>query len=89
MTEDPNSQKNSQKTEKRDIAAELVPWMYGIVLLFIFFALFQMYFSIQTIIERWFSSEFIPIFQTLYYLGVIALGLYIILVRARGKSLRD
>ena len=65
--------------------ADLIPWVYGIILLFVFIALFQLYLSIQQVIALWFSTEFIPLVQSLFFIAVIATGLYIIFFRNRAK----
>lgn len=57
----------------------------AILFLFIFIAAFQLYFSIQQFISTWFSEEYIPVVNSLYFLAVIAGGLFIIYSYVRGR----
>jgi uncharacterized membrane protein len=76
-----------QQKEKRPkfSPSDLIPWVYGIILLFVFIALFQLYISIQQVIALWFSTEYIPLVQSLFFIAVIVTGLYIIFFRNRAK----
>ncbi len=69
---------------KKFSRADLVPWVYGMILVVVFIALLQLYFSIQQAIALWFSTEYIPIFQSLFFIAVIVAGLYIVFFRRRG-----
>jgi hypothetical protein len=40
-----------------------------------------MYFAVQDIINRWFSYEYIPIFNSLYFIAVISGGVSLIWLR--------
>jgi hypothetical protein len=75
-----------QKDKRPKFSTEdLIPWVYGMILLFVFIALFQLYLSIQQVIALWFSTDFIPLVQSLFFIAVIATGLYIIFFRKRAK----
>lgn len=52
--------------------------LYGILLLLVLVAAIQLYFSVQEIIRSWLEEEWVPVFNSLYYLAVIGLGLYLI-----------
>jgi hypothetical protein len=52
--------------------------LYGILLLLVLVAAIQLYFSVQEIISSWLEEEWVPVFNSIYYLAVIGLGLYLI-----------
>jgi threonine/homoserine/homoserine lactone efflux protein len=52
--------------------------LYAIILLFVFIAAFQLYFSMQDIIRTWISDQFIPVFNTIYYVVIIVVGIWLI-----------
>ena len=51
-----------------------------IAMLLLFVATFQLYFSIEKIIDTWFQYQYASIFKAVYYLFVLVVSLYIILV---------
>lgn len=56
-------------------------WMaalYAIILLFVFIAAFQLYFSMQEIIRTWISDQFVPVFNTVYYIVIIVTGIWLL-----------
>jgi hypothetical protein len=59
----------------------LVQGLYAIILLIVLIATLQLYFAIQDIINRWFSYEYIPIFNSLYFIAVISGGVSLIWLR--------
>ena len=59
----------------------LVQGLYAIILLIVLLATLQMYFAVQDIINRWFSYEYIPIFNSLYFIAVISGGVSLIWLR--------
>jgi hypothetical protein len=59
--------------------------LYAILFLFILIAALQLYFSIQEFIRLWFSEEFIPIANSIYYILVIVGGLYLTLSFIRSR----
>jgi hypothetical protein len=81
MTDEiPQPQRNNPKKFDR---ADLIPWVYAMILVIVFVALLQLYFSIQQAIALWFSTEYIPILQSAFFIVVIAVGLYIVFFRKR------
>jgi hypothetical protein len=48
-----------------------------IALLLLLVTTFQLYFSIQQIIETWFEYQYVPIFKTVYYFLVLLVSLYL------------
>jgi hypothetical protein len=49
-----------------------------IAMLLLFVATFQLYFSIEKIIDTWFQYQYASIFKAVYYLFVLVVSLYII-----------
>jgi hypothetical protein len=78
----PVSQKSSLQPEMKSL---FIQGLYAILFLFILIAALQLYFSIQEFIRTWFSEEFIPIVNSLYYLAVVAGGIYLILQYIRSR----
>jgi len=52
--------------------------LYAIIMLFVLIAAFQLYFSMQEIIRTWISDQFVPVFNTLYFLVIIVVGIWLI-----------
>jgi len=52
--------------------------LYAIILLFVFIAAFQLYFSMQDIIRTWVSDQYIPVFNAVYYIVIIVVGIWLI-----------
>ena len=52
--------------------------LYAIILLFVFIAAFQLYFSMQDIIRTWISDQFVPVFNAVYYIVIIVVGIWLI-----------
>ena len=52
--------------------------LYAIILLFVFIAAFQLYFSLQEIIRTWISGQFVPVFNTVYYIVIIVVGIWLL-----------
>jgi hypothetical protein len=61
--------------------SQLVQGLYVIILLVVFIATLQLYLAIQDVINRWFSYEYIPLVSSLYFILVIAAGVYLIWLR--------
>ena len=49
-----------------------------IAMLLLFVATFQLYFSMENIIETWLEHEYISIFRAFYNLGVLLICVYLI-----------
>ncbi len=52
--------------------------LYAIILLFVFIAAFQLYFTMQDIIRTWISNAFVPVFNAGYYIIIIVVGIWLI-----------
>lgn len=52
--------------------------LYAIILLFVFIAAFQLYFSMQDIIRTWVSDQYVAVFNTVYYIVIIVVGIWLI-----------
>jgi hypothetical protein len=92
MTEETETGKTmagTQGTPRPDPHADLrrlfIQGLYAILFLIIFIAAIQLYFSIQEFIGRWFSYDYIPVVNSLYYLAIIVGGISLILSYIRGR----
>jgi hypothetical protein len=68
---------NVPATVKRP-GADWFSALYAIIVLFVFIAAFQLYFSMQDIIRTWISDQFVPVFNTVYYIVIIVVGIWLI-----------
>lgn len=67
------------KAEKMsDMRENFKKGIFLISMLFLLVATFQLYFSIERIIEIWFEYQYIPIFRAVYNFIVLIASLYII-----------
>ncbi len=67
------------KEEKvSDMRENFKKGIFLISMLLLFVATFQLYFSIERIIEIWFEHQYIPIFRAIYNFLVLIASLYII-----------
>ncbi|HII90885.1 MAG TPA: hypothetical protein HA262_01600 [Methanosarcina sp.] len=67
------------KEEKvSDMRENFKKGIFLISMLFLLVATFQLYFSIERIIEIWFEHQYIPIFRAIYNFLVLLASLYII-----------
>lgn len=67
------------KEEKvSDMRENFKKGIFLISMLLLFVATFQLYFSIERIIEIWFEHQYIPIFRAVYNFLVLIASLYII-----------
>lgn len=65
--------------EKRaDLTQNFRKGAFLIAMLLSLVATFQVYFSIENVIEIWFEYQYAPIFRAVYNLLVLAVSLYII-----------
>jgi multisubunit Na+/H+ antiporter MnhB subunit len=76
---------NQAGSQTSDLKSLLVQGLYAILFLIILIAALQLYFSVQQFISTWFSDEFIPVFNTLYYLAVVVGGIYLIFAYIRRR----
>jgi hypothetical protein len=58
--------------------SELMTGLRLIVLLLVFIAAVQLYFSVQGVIGMWVSYQFIPLVSAVYYLAVIVGGIWLL-----------
>ncbi|MDD1678830.1 MAG: hypothetical protein LUO93_06555 [Methanomicrobiales archaeon] len=70
----------NRSTEERKEKArnEFMTGLRLIVLLLVFIAAVQFYFSIQGVIGMWVSYQFIPLVNAVYYLAVIIGGIWLL-----------
>lgn len=67
------------KAEKvSDLRENFKKGIFLISMLLLLVATFQLYFSIERIIEIWFEHQYIPIFRAVYNFFVLIASLYII-----------
>ena len=76
---------NPKANQQSEVKSLFIQGLYAILFLFILIAALQLYFSIQEFIRVWFSEEYIPIANSIYYILVIAGGSYLILSYIRSK----
>jgi hypothetical protein len=76
---------NPKANQQSEVKTLFIQGLYAILFLFILIAALQLYFSIQEFIRVWFSEEYIPIANSIYYILVIAGGIYLILSYIRSK----
>ena len=74
----PGTEKPAGPAAEKKPGADWLSALYAIILLFVFIAAFQLYFSMQDLIRTWISSQFVPVFNTVYYLVIIVVGLWLI-----------
>lgn len=51
--------------------------LFILVGIFVVLAAFGLYFSVNNIIDMWVEDQYVPVVQTIYYIAVIALGIYL------------
>jgi hypothetical protein len=76
---------NPKANQQSDVRTLFIQGLYAILFLFILIAALQLYFSIQEFIRVWFSEEYIPIVNSLYFILVIVGGIYLTLSFIRSK----
>lgn len=79
------SGENMKSGPQPDMKSLFIQGLYAILFLFILIAALQLYFSIQEFIRIWFSEEYIPVVNSVYYLVVIVGGISLILVYIRSR----
>ena len=68
-----------RKEEKTpDLGDNFKKGVFLIAMLLLLVATFQLYFSIERIIEMWFEYQYVPIFRAVYNFLVLVVSLYII-----------
>lgn len=69
---------NNPKTAEKKSGNDWLGLVYIIIGLFVLIATFQLYFVIQELIRTWISDQFVPIVSAVYYIIVIASGVWLI-----------
>jgi hypothetical protein len=69
---------NNPKTAEKKSGNDWLGLAYIIVGLFVLIATFQLYFVIQELIRTWISDQFVPIVSAVYYIVVIAGGVWLL-----------
>ncbi|MCQ6961767.1 hypothetical protein PV02_00290 [Methanolobus chelungpuianus] len=65
--------------KKKTTPEEYFRWsVFGIAMLLLFMAAFQLYFSMQEVIRTWFEWQYVSLFKSVYNLVIIVLCIYII-----------
>jgi hypothetical protein len=75
----------SESGPQSDVKSLFIQGLYAILFLIVLIAALQLYFSIQEFIRAWFSEEYIPVVNSVYYLAVVVGGIYLILSYIRGR----
>ncbi|MDD3043283.1 MAG: hypothetical protein PHV51_01615 [Methanosarcinaceae archaeon] len=71
-------QEKKQKEKNQGLENNFKSGILLIAMLILLMATFQLYFSIERIIQVWFEYQYIPIFKAVYNFFVLLVGLYII-----------
>ena len=66
------------KSHKKATGSDWINVVYMIIGLFILIAAFQLYFVIQELIRTWISDQFVPVVSAIYYIIVIAVGIWLL-----------
>ncbi|HIH74430.1 MAG TPA: hypothetical protein HA306_04065 [Methanosarcina sp.] len=69
---------DTHRTKVPDLGENFRKGVFVIAMLLLLVATFQLYFSIERIIEIWFEYQYIPIFRAVYNFIVLLVSLYII-----------
>jgi hypothetical protein len=69
---------NNPKTAEKKPGNDWLGLVYIIIGLFVLIATFQLYFVIQELIRTWISDQFVPVVSAVYYIIVIAGGVWLI-----------
>lgn len=68
----------SPERGKKETGIDFMTGLRLIVLLLVFIAAVQIYFSIQGVIGMWVADQFIPLVNAVYYLAVIIGGIWLL-----------
>jgi hypothetical protein len=61
----------------KDLDSYFKKGLFILLNIFIVLAAFGLYFSINGIIEMWIEYQYVPVVQSIYYIAVIAISLYL------------
>ena len=78
MSEAENVGSEPKKENTSDMGENFKKGVFLIAMLLLLIATFQLYFSIESIINTWFEYQYVPIFRAVYNFIVLIVSLYII-----------
>jgi len=78
MSETSDMRPQAKAEKMSDIGENFKKGIFLIAMLLLLVTTFQLYFSIERIIDTWFEYQYAMIFKAVYYLFVLLLSLYII-----------
>jgi uncharacterized membrane protein (DUF485 family) len=68
----------SGRDRRGELRENFRTFLFLTILLLVFLATMQLYFSVQGFISAWFATEYVPVITAGFYLFVIVCGLYIV-----------
>ena len=78
MSEATDTRSETEKEKTSDIGENFKKGILFIAMLLLLVTTFQLYFSIEQIIDTWFEYQYIPIFKAVYCFLVLLVSLYVI-----------
>jgi hypothetical protein len=78
VSEGADTRPEIEKEKTSDLGENFKKGVLFIVMLLLLVTTFQLYFSIQQIIDTWFEYQYVPIFKAVYCFLVLLVSLYII-----------
>lgn len=69
---------NDLKPKEKKTGNDWLGLAYVLIGIFILIAALQLYFTIQDLIRTWFSDQFVPVVLAIYYIIIIAIGVWLI-----------
>ncbi len=78
MSETEELSSEAKGAKASDLGDNFKKGVFVIAMLLLLVATFQLYFSIERVIEIWFEYQYIPIFRAVYNFIVLIVSLYII-----------
>ncbi|AKB26856.1 hypothetical protein MSSIT_0137 [Methanosarcina siciliae T4/M] len=78
MSETEELSPETKEAKTSDLRDNFNKGVFVIAMLLLLVATFQLYFSIERVIEIWFEYEYIPIFRAVYNFIVLLASLYVL-----------
>ena len=78
MSEAADTKSEIEKEKMSDMRENFKKGILLIAMLLLLVATFQLYFSIEQIIDTWFEYQYVPILKAVYFFFVLLVSLYII-----------
>ncbi|AKB34736.1 hypothetical protein MSSAC_0146 [Methanosarcina siciliae C2J] len=78
MSETEELSPETKEAKTSDLGDNFNKGVFVIAMLLLLVATFQLYFSIERVIEIWFEYEYIPIFRAVYNFIVLLASLYVL-----------